>query len=76
MAAVLEIGNRVSVVSYGPFRGLKGTIRQSHVIADPEEDELFCFYYVELDVAQVREPVWFEGHEVEALIPSAFAGVQ
>jgi hypothetical protein len=55
---------------------LKGTIRQSNVIADPEEDELFCFYYVELDVAQVREPVWFEGHEVEALIPSAFAGVQ
>lgn len=67
--AAFEIGNRVAIVSYGPFRGLKGTIRQLHVIADPAEDEMFCFYYVELDIAQVKEPVWFQSHEVELLIP-------
>jgi hypothetical protein len=56
-------GSRVRIVSYGPFRGLKGTIRTVHRIAAGEEP--FCFYQIELEGAQVRQPIWFEYDEVE-----------
>jgi hypothetical protein len=59
------VGSRIRVVSYGPFRGLKGTIRT--VDAIPQLDEPCCFYYIELEGSSVKEPVWFEHEEVELL---------
>ena len=64
---VFPEGSRVRVVSYSPFRGLKGTIRSVHHI--PPFEELFCFYQIELEGAQVKEPVWFNYEEVELLAP-------
>src|SRR2546428_10126947 len=58
-------GSRVRVISYSPFRGLKGTIRIVHCIVPL--DEPFCFYQIELEGAQVKEPVWFAYEEVELL---------
>ena len=73
-AATLEVGYRVCVVSYGPFHGLKGTVKQVHTIADShaahDTDEVFCFYYVALDAVQIKEPVWFQNSEVEPLTTS------
>lgn len=62
---VFSEGSRVRVVSYSPFRGLKGTIRIVHRIVPL--DEVFCFYQIELEGAQVKEPVWFTYEEVEPL---------
>jgi len=62
---VFAEGSRVRVVSYSPFRGLKGTIRIVHRIAPL--DEPFCFYQIELEGAHVKEPIWFAYEEVELL---------
>jgi len=62
---VLPVGSLVDVTSYGPFRGLKGTVQTVNTIAD-EAEELFCFYLVALEGIQVQEPIWFEHDEVEA----------
>jgi len=62
---VLPVGSLVDVTSYGPFRGLKGTVQTVSTIAD-EAEEPFCFYLVDLEATQVQEPIWFEHHEVEA----------
>ena len=62
---VFPEGSRVRVVSYSPFRGLKGTVRIVHRIAPL--DEPFCFYQIELEGAQVKEPIWFAYEEVELL---------
>ena len=67
---VFPEGSRVQVVSYSPFRGLKGTIRIVHRIA-PRIEEPFCFYQIELEGAQVKEPIWFTYEEVELLAPHA-----
>jgi hypothetical protein len=65
---VLQLGSRVSVTSYGPFRGLKGTIHTVDTItADLEEP--FCFYLVALDGTSMKEPMWFEYDEVEGVDP-------
>ena len=58
-------GSRVRVVSYSPFRGLKGTIRIVHRIVPL--DEPFCFYQIELEGVEVKEPIWFAYEEVELL---------
>ena len=58
-------GSRVRVVSYSPFRGLKGTVQTVSTIAD-EAEELFCFYLVDLEGTHIPEPIWFEHDEVEA----------
>jgi hypothetical protein len=63
---VMPVGSLVSVTSYSPFRGLRGTIRTVHTIA-PDLEEPFCFYLVALEGAMVREPVWFEYDEVESI---------
>jgi hypothetical protein len=63
---VLEVGSRVRVTSYGPFRGLRGTIRTVDTIA-ADLKEPFCFYFVTLDGAHILEPVWFEHNEVESV---------
>jgi hypothetical protein len=63
---LLQIGDRVSITSYGPFRGLRGTIRViDHIVDDLEEP--FCFYRVALEGGSVPEPVWFEYNEVELI---------
>ena len=62
-------GSRVRVISYSPFRGLKGTIRIVHCIAPLEEP--FCFYQIALEGAQVKEPIWFAYEEVELLASQA-----
>ncbi len=62
---VFAEGSRVRVVSYSPFRGLKGTIRIVHCITPL--DEPFCFYQIELEGAQMKEPIWFASEEVELL---------
>lgn len=62
---VLPVGSLVDVTSYGPFRGLKGTVQVVNAI-DDEAEEPFCFYLVELEGVQAHEPIWFEHTEVEA----------
>lgn len=56
------------VTSYGPFRGLKGTIKTVDTIIADFEDP-FCFYLVALDGAYIKEHNWFEYHEVEGIDP-------
>jgi hypothetical protein len=63
---VLPEGSQVRITSYSPFRGLKGTIRTVDTIAHDVE-EPFCFYLVDLHGAWLKEPIWFEGDEVEAI---------
>jgi hypothetical protein len=63
---ILQVGSRVRVTSYGPFRGLRGTIRNVDTIPSDLE-ELFCFYLVTLEGAYIKEPIWFEYHEVEVV---------
>jgi hypothetical protein len=61
----LTIGDRVCVVSYGPFRGLRGTIRKVHSIDNIVEDEIkFLFYQVALEGSYIKEPVWLQDEEV------------
>jgi hypothetical protein len=64
---------RIRVTSYGPFRGLKGTIQNIDAINDDLE-EPFCFYLVSLEGTTIQESVWFEHDEIEfidsTLIPS------
>jgi hypothetical protein len=61
---VLPVGSLVDVTSYGPFRGLKGTVQTVNTIAD-EAEEPFCFYLVALEGTHIQEPIWFEHNEVE-----------
>jgi hypothetical protein len=65
---VFSIGSRVYIVSYGPFRGLRGTIRTIHRI--PPIEEPFSFYQIELEGTYVKEAMWFEYQEVELLYPN------
>jgi hypothetical protein len=66
---VLQVGSRVCVISYGPFHGLRGTIRTvDTILADLQEP--FCFYQIALEGAYIKEPVWFEYDEVEVLTPA------
>ena len=68
----MQVGSRVRVASYGPFRGMRGTIRTVDTItADLEEP--FCFYLVALDGAYIKEPIWFEYDEVEEVDPLVVA---
>ena len=62
---IFQAGHRVCVTNYGPFRGLTGTIRIVDSIADLAEP--FCFYLIDLEGAQTKEPVWFEHEEVESV---------
>jgi hypothetical protein len=65
-SAFLPVGSRVYVTSYGPFRGLRGTITTVNTIADGLE-EPFCFYQVVLEGASLKEPIWFEYEEVDVV---------
>jgi hypothetical protein len=60
------VGSRIRVISYGPFRGLRGTIlRVDAITANLEEP--YCFYLIALEGAHIKEPVWFEYDEVEPI---------
>ena len=63
---VFPVRNRVRVTSYGPFRGLEGTIQIVEEIAGDLE-EPFCFYLIKLEGASIPQPVWFESQEVELI---------
>jgi hypothetical protein len=69
---VLPVGSLVYVTSYGPFRGLRGTIQAINTI-DDELEEPFCFYYIALEGASIKEPIWFAYDEVEGVAPASFA---
>jgi len=69
---VLPVDSLVDVTSYGPFRGLKGTIRQVDTI-EALPDEPCYFYLVALEGAQIKEPLWFECAEVEPAAPLSVA---
>lgn len=62
------------MINDSPFRGLRGTIRSIHIIAD-DLDEPFCFYLVALEGVNLKEPLWFEYHEVEPVAPPAIGPV-
>ena len=70
--SVFPAGSHVQVVSYGPFRGLRGTIRTVDIIVD-ESEEPYCFYHIVLDGSQIKQPVWFECDEVELVAASSVA---
>ena len=59
-------GSLVQVTSYSPFRGLNGTIQTVDSISDDSE-EPFCFYLVDLEATQIKEPIWFKYDEVELI---------
>lgn len=65
--------NRVRITSYGPFRGLEGTIQFLDVIVDDQE-EPFCFYLIKLEGASITQPVWFACQEVELIDAPAVPG--
>ena len=68
----LPAGSRVRVIGYGPFRGLKGTVRKVDTIPGLGAGEAFCFYLVELEGTHIKEPIWFACDEVELVdCPSA-----
>ena len=66
---LFPVGSRIRVNSYGPFRGLRGTVRTVDAIS-ADFDEPFCFYQIVLEGAYIQEPTWFEYDEVE-LVASA-----
>jgi hypothetical protein len=68
MYPIFQVGHRVRILSYGPFRGLIGTIRIVDTIVDLIEP--FCFYLIDLEGAFTKEPVWFEYDEVEPISPN------
>ncbi|HVB74892.1 MAG TPA: hypothetical protein VNE38_15175 [Ktedonobacteraceae bacterium] len=70
---VVPVRNRVRVTSYGPFRGLEGTVQIVDQIADDLE-EPFCFYLIALEGASIPQPIWFESLEVEFI--DALAALQ
>jgi hypothetical protein len=59
-------GSLVQVTSYSPFRGLNGTIHTVDTISD-DGVEPFCFYLVDLEATQIKEPLWFNYDEVELI---------
>lgn len=70
-SSILPVGTNVVVLNYGPFRGLKGMILATDMLADVP-DEPHGFYLVALEWATVPEPIWFECDEVEPLgLPAA-----
>ena len=62
---IFQSGQRVCITSYGPFRGLVGTIQLVDTIASGADP--FCFYLIDLEGAQTKEPLWFEREDVESV---------
>ena len=64
---IFQAGHRVRIISYGPLRGLIGTVRVVDTILDLFEP--FYFYLVDLEGAFTKEAVWFEYEDVESISP-------
>ena len=60
----LKIRERVCIASYGPLRGLRGTVRKVYCISRLEDDMLFLFYQVDLEGGYTKEPIWIESEEI------------
>jgi hypothetical protein len=71
---VYPTGSLVRITSYGPFRGLRGKVHSVHTIS-PDFEEPFCFYLIDLDGVQLKDPIWFEYDEVE-LVASPLVTLQ
>lgn len=71
---VFQVGSRIRIISYNPFRGLKGTIRTVHEM--PDIDVSFCFYLVALEGSYVKEAVWFQYEEIESVSAHEFEHLQ
>ena len=69
---IYPVGSPIHVTSYSPFRGLNGKIQAVDTISDDVE-EPFCFYLVDLEGTQLKEPMWFEYDEVELITSSLVA---
>ena len=68
--ALFEVGSRIRVTSYCPFRGLTGTVKTVDVIAQGSQPYGLgpkCFYLIDLEGAFIKEPVWFENEEVKSV---------
>jgi hypothetical protein len=65
MFPLFPVGSRVRVASYGPFRGLTGTVQKVHAISGC--DEPFCFYLIAVEGTYLEQPVWFQYEEVEGV---------
>ncbi len=64
----LQVGSRVHIISYSPFRGLRGVIQcVDEIPLTPDLSEPFCFYLVRLEGAQIKDPIWFHYEEVEPI---------
>lgn len=59
------IGSRVCIVSYGPFRGLKGVIKSIYSVNI--NDNPMRFYLIDVEIVSLQEPVWFQDEEVEII---------
>jgi len=65
---VLQVGSRVRIVSYSPFRGLRGVItRVDEIPSTSGLSEPLRFYLVRLEGAYIKDPVWFNHEEVEPI---------
>ena len=75
--SILPVGSLIDVISYSPFRGLRGTIQVVNTITD-ESEQPFCFYLVMLEGTHIQKPIWFEYNEVEAveLVAPPLVGLQ
>jgi hypothetical protein len=61
----LQVGNRIRITGYSPFRGLAGSIQSLDVIDDTEDS--LCFYLVNLEYAYSESPLWFLNDEIESI---------
>ena len=61
---ILQVGNRVHVSGYSPFRGLTGTVQSVQLV---EYDGPLYFYLVKLEGERGREALWFPDDEVESI---------
>jgi hypothetical protein len=62
---IFQSGQRVCITSYGPFRRLVGTVQSVDTIASGSEP--YCFYLIDLEGTQTKEPLWFDREEVESV---------
>ena len=68
---VFQAGSRVRIVSYSPFRGLRGVVvRVGEIPSTSDLSEPLRFYLVRLEGAYIKDPVWFHHEEVEPITPS------
>lgn len=65
---VLQVGSRVLITSYSPFRGLRGVIQRVDELPPTSNlPEPLCFYLVRLEGAYIKNPVWFLHEEIEPI---------